>query len=110
MSTAVKNISHDAARNVGFKRLFKYITGNNEGGRLVIKSGILGPVVQSIVSLTSSLRGQLVTSFTTLLPNTLKFFVEKMKKAFAVQNLLSFFSTKNIGIFEILVFEILTNR
>ena len=36
-----------------------------------------GPVVQSIVSLTSSLSGQLVKCFTTLLPNTLKFFVEK---------------------------------
>ena len=36
------------------------------------------PVVQSIFSLTSSLRGQLVKYFTTLLPNKLIFFVEKM--------------------------------
>ena len=28
------------------------------------------------------------------------FFVEKMRKAFALQRLLTFFSTKNIGIFE----------
>ena len=43
-------------------------------------SGIInqGPVVQSIVSLTSSLRGQLVRCFTTLFPNILIFFVEKM--------------------------------
>ena len=68
-----------------------------------------GPVVQSIVSLRSSFRGQLVKCFTTLYPKTLKFFVEKMREAFAVQKLLSF-STKNIGIFEILVFEILTPR
>ena len=40
-----------------------------------------GPVVQSIVSLTSSLRGQLVKCFMTLLPNTLIFFVEKMREA-----------------------------
>ena len=41
----------------------------------------LGPVVQSIVSLTSSLRGQLVNKcFTTIIPNTLTFFVEKWEK------------------------------
>ena len=75
----------------------------------------LGPVVQSMVSLTSSLSGQLVKCFTTLLPNTLIFFVEKMREAFALQKLLkckSFlhFSTKNIGIFEILTFEILKSH
>ena len=48
--------------------------------------------------------------FTTLKPNTLKFFVEKMNEAFALQKLHTFFSTKNIGIFEILTFEILTAR
>ena len=36
----------------------------------------LGPVVQSIVSLTSSLRGQLIKCCTTLLLITLIFFVE----------------------------------
>ena len=54
----------------------------------------LGPVVQSIVSLTSSLRGQLVKCFRTLSPNTLKFFVEKMREAFALQKLLTFFQQK----------------
>ena len=58
-----------------------------------------GPVFQSIVSLTSSLRGQLVKCFTTLSPNTLIFFVEKMREAFALQKLLTFFSAKNIGIY-----------
>ena len=53
-----------------------------------------GPVVQSIVSLTSSLRGQLVKCFTTLYPNTLIFFVEKMGEAFALQKLLTFFQQK----------------
>ena len=69
-----------------------------------------GPVVQSIVSLTSSLRGQLVKCFKTLLPNTLIFYVEKMREAFALQKLLTFFQTKNICIFEILTFEILTKH
>ena len=40
-----------------------------------------GPVVQSIVSLTSLLRGQLVKCFTT--KYTRIFFVEKMREAFA---------------------------
>ena len=53
-----------------------------------------GPVVQSIVSLTSSLRGQLVKCFTSLSPSTLIFFVEKMREAFALQKLLTFFQQK----------------
>ena len=53
-----------------------------------------GPVVQSIVSLTSSLRGQLVKYFMTLLLNTLIFFVEKMREAFALQKLLTLFQQK----------------
>ena len=55
---------------------------------------VLGPVVQSMVSFTSSLRGQLVKCFTTLSPKTLKFFVEKMREAFALQKLLTFFQQK----------------
>ena len=51
----------------------------------------LGPVVQSIVSLTSLLKDQLVKCFTTLKPNTLILFVEKMREAFALQKLLTFF-------------------
>ena len=45
-----------------------------------------------------------------LLPKTLIFFVEKMREAFALQKLLTFFSTKNIGKFKIFTYEILTNR
>ena len=51
-----------------------------------------GLIVQRIVSFTSSLRGQLVKGFTTSLPNTLIFFVEKMREA--VQKLLTFFQHK----------------
>ena len=43
-----------------------------------------------------------VKCFTTLYPNTLKFFVEKMREAPHI------FSTKNISKFQILMFEILT--
>ena len=53
-----------------------------------------GPVVQSIITLTSSLRGQLIKCFTTLLPNTLIYFDEKMREAFALQKLLTFFQQK----------------
>ena len=56
-----------------------------------------GPVVQSIVSLTSSLRGQLIKCFITLLPNTLIFFIEKMREAFAVQKLLTFSQQKIVA-------------
>ena len=48
---------------------------------------VLGPAAQSIVSLTSSLSGQLVKCFTTLSPNTLIFLL----KNFALQKLLTFF-------------------
>ena len=44
----------------------------------------------SMVSLTSSLRGQLVKCFTALLPNILIIFFEKMWEAFALQQLLTF--------------------
>ena len=53
-----------------------------------------GPVVQSIVSLMCLLRGQLVKYFTTLLLNTVKFFVEKMREAFALQKLFTLFQQK----------------
>ena len=69
---------------------------NNNGYKLIeiCKTNNLGPVVQSIVSLTSSLRGQLVKCFTTLLPNTLIFFAENKREAFAIQKLLTFFQQK----------------
>ena len=72
-------------------------------------SANLGPVVQSIVSLTSSLRGQLVKSFTTLSRNTLKFFIEKMR-SFCSAKASHIFQQKNNGVFQILTFEILTKR
>ena len=52
-------------------------------------------------------RGQLVKYFTTLLPNTLIFFVEKMR-SFCNAKASHTSSTKTIGVFEILTFEILT--
>ena len=40
----------------------------------------------------------------------LQIFVQTMKEAFALQKLFKFFFNKNIGIFQILTFEILTKR
>ena len=82
--------------------------GRVGGGVIYLR--FLFKVVQSSVSLTSLLRDQLVKCFRTLQPTTLIFFVGKMRKAFAVQKLFTFFSTKNIGIFEKLTFENLTKR
>ena len=50
-----------------------------------------GPAVQSVVSLTSSLR---VISLADSIYNILKFFAEKMWVAFALQKLLTFFQQK----------------
>ena len=58
------------------------------------RPGGQGPVVQSMVSLTSSLSGQLVKCFMTLSLNTLIFFVERLREAFILQKLLTFFQQK----------------
>ena len=54
----------------------------------------LGPVVQSVVSLTSSLRVISLTVLTDSIYNILIFFAEKMWVAFALQKLLTFFQQK----------------
>ena len=54
----------------------------------------LGPVVQSVVSLTSSLRVISLTVLADSIHNILIFFAEKMWVAFALQKLLTFFSKK----------------
>ena len=56
--------------------------------------GDLGPVVQSIVSLTSSLRVISLTVLADSVYNILIFFAEKMWVAFALQKLLTFFQQK----------------
>ena len=58
---------------------------------------VLGPVVQNIVSLTISLRGQLVKCFTALQPNILIFLLKKMREA--LQKLLTFFQQKILAYF-----------
>ena len=63
------------------------------------KSNIQGPVVQSIVSLTSLLRVILLTVLADSIYNILIFFAEKMWVAFALQKLLTFFQQKNFSIF-----------
>ena len=53
-----------------------------------------GPVVQSIVSLTSSLRVISLTVLADSIYNILIFFAEKLRVAFALQKLLTFFQQK----------------
>ena len=57
-----------------------------------------GPVVQSVVSLTSSLGVISLTVLADSIYHILIFFAEKMWVAFALQKLLTFFSAKNFGI------------
>ena len=54
----------------------------------------LDPVVQSVVSLTSSLRVILLTVLADSIHNILIFFAEKMWVAYALQKLLTFFQQK----------------
>ena len=56
--------------------------------------GSQGPVVQSVVSLTSSLRVISLTVLADSIHNILIFFAEKMWVAFALQKLLTFFQQK----------------
>ena len=66
-----------------------------ETARYRLKYCLKGPLnPKQPTNLTSSLRDQLVKCFTTLQPNILKFFVEKMRAAFAMQKLLTFFQQK----------------
>ena len=53
-----------------------------------------GPVVQSVISLTSSLRVISLTVLADSIHNILIFFAEKMWVAFALQKLLTFFQQK----------------
>ena len=67
----------------------------------VIAKGMVfqSPVVQSIVTLMSFLRGQLVKCSATLHPNTLIFSIVKMREAFALQKLLTFLQQKILAYF-----------
>ena len=62
-----------------------------------------GAVVQSIVSLTNSLRCHLVKYLNDFITNYIDIFVERMKEAFALQKLLTFFQQKYWHISDIYV-------
>ena len=68
------------------------------------------PVVQSIVSLTISLRHKCVKQISAKVTNTLLFFVEKNVRILCSAKDSHIFSTKNNSVFVILTFEILTKR
>ena len=59
-----------------------------------VKCKHLGPVVQSIINLTSSLRDQLIKCLTTLYKYTEIFLLKKMREAFALQSCSHFFNKK----------------
>ena len=65
----------------------------------------LGPVVQSIVSLTSSLRGQLVECFTTLYQLHWYFLLKKWEKLLHCKNFSHFFNNKYWHIWDINVWN-----
>ena len=72
------------------EKLKIYFQGDSHEGHL----GFQGPVVQSVVSLTSSLRVISLTVLEDSIHNILIFFAEKMWVAFALQKLLTFFQQK----------------
>ena len=79
--------------------MFSWKTGENYHQTLLLNQfsdgkAVQGPVVQSIVSLTSSLRVILWTVLADSIYNILIFFAEKMWVAFALQKLLIFLQQK----------------
>ena len=70
----------------------------------------LDPVVQSIVSLTISLRHKFVKQILAKVTITLLFFVEKNLRILCSAKDSHFFFNKNNSVFVILMFEILTKR
>ena len=70
----------------------------------------LDPVVQSIVSLTISLRHKFVKQISAKVTNTLLFFVEKNVRILCSAKDSHIFFNKNNSVFVILMFEILTKR
>ena len=75
---------------------------------MVEKNSKLGPVIQSIVSLTKSFVSDSLSLLVRLKSSVLIFFAEKMWGAFALQKLLTFFRQKNGSVFMYDMFEILT--
>ena len=63
-----------------------------------------GPIVQSIVSLTTLLRGHLVKYIPTTLSNTLLYFCWKNVRIFCIAKDSHIFQTKNNSVFVILMF------
>ena len=69
-----------------------------------------GPVVQSVISSTSSLMVISLTVLADSIHNILIFFAEKMWVAFALQKLLTFIQQKNSAYFTYHSIKILTNH
>ena len=87
-----------------------YIRGYGYTSDYTAQNIYLDPVVQSIVSLTISLRHKFVKQISAKVTNTLLFFVEKNVRILCSAKDSHIFSTKNNSVFVILMFEILTKR
>ena len=72
--------------------------------------GFLGPVVQSIVSLTMSLRRRFVKYMLTTLSNSLLFLLKNVRIFYSAKDSHIFSTKKNNSGFAIVTFEILTKR
>ena len=108
-TTTKKNNNKKQQDMNGFTKIYEIhlkITSSRVNGRYTHQSKYLhsltwasiiihqGPVVQSVVSLTSSLRVISLTVLVDSIHNILIFFAEKMWVAFALQKLLTFFQQK----------------
>ena len=69
---------------------------------------ILGPVIQSIVSLTSSLADRILIVLVSTISNSLVFFAEKMWEAFANAKATHIFSAKILAYMPYLMIKFLT--
>ena len=94
-----KTFSHFFYKNISIYAIFNDQSFNNTLTNDIVSFEQLGPVVQSVVSLTSSLRVISLTVLADSIYNILVFFAEKMWVAFALQKLLTFFSAKNFSLF-----------
>ena len=108
--------SASCAKNMWFSKLLLLVNKRKQyfDHSLSILSSIpgsgQGPVVQSVVSLTSSLRIISLTVLADLMYNILIFFAEKNVSSFCTAKATHIFSAKNFRIFAYHSIKILTNR
>ena len=85
--------------NIGLGLIYVLYISTTLISKYHVKMKILGPVVQSVVSLTSSLRVISLTVLADSIYNILKFFAEKNVSSFCTAKATHIFSAKNYSIF-----------